>query len=243
MTNATKTTTSEKAAAQAARPTAKTAASRRAPKAASTRSGDPRTVFAKAVAQAGWVIDAISPEQLDRPTPCHELDVRGLLGHVADVMARVRLIGEGGNPMANGQVDVAGVADDGWFDLFRCRAYEVQMAWTDAAALDRVVVLPWATTTGAGAMASYTGELTVHTWDLARATGQQPTWDDEVVDVGFGAVRRTLPARDRTAMFETIAAQMPAGSRPTSPPFGEAVAVPSGAPAIDRLVAWTGRQP
>ena len=240
MTNATRTKTAAKTTTRTAAPTARP---RPAPKAASTRSGDPRTVFAKAVAQAGWVIDAISPEQLDRPTPCHELDVRGLLGHVADVMARVRLIGEGGNPMANGQVDVAGVADDGWFDLFRSRAYEVQMAWTDAAVLDREVVLPWATTTGAGALASYTSELTVHTWDLARATGQHPRWDDEVVAVGFGAIRRTLPARDRTAMFETIVAKMPAGARPTSPPFGEAVGVPKGAPAIDRLVAWTGRQP
>jgi uncharacterized protein (TIGR03086 family) len=204
---------------------------------------DPRTVFARAVATAGWVIDSIRPDQLDLPTACHEHDVRSLLGHVVDVMARVRLVGEGGDPMANGQVDVTAVADDGWFDLFRSRAHEVQAAWTDAAALDRTVVLPWATTTGAGALASYTSELTVHTWDLARATGQHPTWDDEVVAVAFGAISRGLPAEGRLAMFEAYAARMPAEVRPSSPPFAEAVEVAADAPAIDRLVAWTGRRP
>jgi uncharacterized protein (TIGR03086 family) len=119
----------------------------------------------------------------------------------------------------------------------------VQAAWTDAAALDRTVVLPWATMTGAGALASYTSELTVHTWDLARATGQHPAWDDQVVGVAFGAISRGLPADGRLAMFEAYASKMPAELRPTSPPFAEAVEVPAGAPAIDQLVGWTGRQP
>ncbi|MGZ4727390.1 MAG: TIGR03086 family metal-binding protein [Acidimicrobiales bacterium] len=204
---------------------------------------DPRVVFAKAVSLAGWVIDAVTPDQLGLPTPCDDYDVRGLLGHVVDVMARVRLIGEGSDPMANSRVDVTTVADDGWFDLFRGRAHEVQVAWTDPAALERTVVLPWATSTGAGALASYTSELTVHTWDLARATGLHPAWDDQVVAVGYGAITRGLPASGRLAMFEAFASRMPAEARPTSPPFGEAVEVPADAPAIDRLVAWTGRQP
>lgn len=206
------------------------------------RPDDPRTVFAKAVGLAGWVIEATTPEQLGLPTPCHELDVRGLLGHMTDVMERVRRIGAGEDPMGNELLDVATVADDAWFDLFRTRAHAVQAAWTDPAALDRIVTLPWATASGAGMLANYTSELTVHTWDLATATGQHPRWDDDVVAVGFGAISRGLPAGGRQARFDEIVAGLPVELRPP-PPFGEAVEVPADASAIDQLVAWTGRRP
>ena len=36
--------------------------------------------------------------------------------------------------------------------------------------------LPWATMPGAGMLVMYTSELTCHTWDLAVATGQTPTF-------------------------------------------------------------------
>jgi uncharacterized protein (TIGR03086 family) len=203
---------------------------------------DPRTVFAKAVGLAGWVIEATTSDQLELPTPCHDLDVRGLLGHITDVMERVRRIGAGEDPMGNELLDVSTVADDAWFDLFRSRSQAVQDAWTDAAALDRTVTLPWATASGAGMLSNYTSELTVHTWDLATATGQHPQWDDEVVAVGFGAISRGLPAGGRQARFDQIVAGIPAELRPP-PPFGEAVEVPDDASAIDQLVAWTGRRP
>ena len=45
--------------------------------------------------------------------------------------------------------------------------------WADDALLDLTVELPWATLSGTEVLASYTGELTLHTWDLATATGQQ----------------------------------------------------------------------
>jgi uncharacterized protein (TIGR03086 family) len=189
------------------------------------------------------VIDAVTPDQLDRPTPCAEHDVRSLLGHVVDVMARIRLMGEGGDPMANGRVDVTAVPDDGWFELFRTRADQVQVAWTDPASLDRTVVLPWVTASGAAMLATYTSELTVHTWDLATATGHHPQWDDEVVAVAFAASCRTIPAEGRRAAFEAVIATMPPEVRPAGPPYGDVVDVPADASPIDRLVAWTGRRP
>ena len=210
--------------------------------AGSLQPDDPRTVFAKAVGLAGWVIEATTPDQLDLPTPCQALDVRGLLGHLTDVMERVRRIGAGEDPMGNELLDVSTVADDAWFDLFRSRAHAVQDAWTDPAALERTVALPWATTSGAGMLANYTSELTVHTWDLATATDQHPQWDDEVIAVGFGAISRGLPVDGRQARFDQIVAGLPAELRPP-PPFGEAVEVPDDASAIDQLVAWTGRRP
>ena len=204
---------------------------------------DTRPVFAKAVMTAAAAIGAVTADQLGLPTPCDDFAVRQLLGHMADVMARVVLIGQGGDPMAIDPVDPAAVADDGWLDLFLGRAHEGRDAWAEDASLARTVVLPWATMPGAAALAAYTNELTVHTWDLAAATGQQPVWDDEVVAVALAAIQRGLPAGNRQALFESVIATMPEAIRPTSAPYAEAIEVSAEAPMIDQLVAWTGRRP
>jgi uncharacterized protein (TIGR03086 family) len=72
----------------------------------------------------------------------------------------------------------------------------------------------------------YTGEVSTHTWDLAVATGQAPAFDDAVVTRALAAVHRKLPAE-----------------RGPGIPFAPPVPVPDDAPAVDRLVAWQGRDP
>jgi uncharacterized protein (TIGR03086 family) len=201
---------------------------------------DPRAVFAGAVALAGDVIAAVRPDQLDDPTPCTEYDVRTLLGHLVTVLGRVAALGRGDNPFA---LPPVAVADDGWVEAWFDAAYEVQTAWSDDAVLERMMRLPWAEEPGAGMLAHYTSELTVHTWDLATATGQRPEWDERVLDVAFEASRRSLPAEDRAACFAEVARRMPAGMAPPGAPFAEAVPVAEDAPLIDRLVAWSGRRP
>lgn len=76
----------------------------------------------------------------------------------------------------------------------------------------------------ASTLVGWLNEVTVHTWDLATATGQRPAWDPKVVGLAFDGIR-FLPATDR------------------GPCFADAVAVADDAPLIDRLVAWNGRRP
>ncbi len=64
------------------------------------------------------------------------------------------------------------------------------------------MALPWIGGSGADVLASYFSELTVHTWDLATATGQQPDWDDTVVTAALEVARRMLPAENRRALYE-----------------------------------------
>ena len=102
------------------------------------------------------------------------------------------------------------------------------------------MALPWIEGSGSEVLASYFSELTVHTWDLAVATGQQPDWDDTVVEAALEA-RQILPAENRRALYEEISTAM--GLAEVAVPFAEAVPIPDDAPAIDRLVAWNGRNP
>jgi uncharacterized protein (TIGR03086 family) len=203
---------------------------------------DPRALFARAVALGTAVVGTVRPHQLDDPTPCDQYDVRQLLGHMIEVLRRVAAIGRGDNPFALPSVD-AGTTGDVWLDAWRAAAHEVQAAWSDDATLTKVVVLPWSEASGGETLLGFVNEVTVHTWDLATSIGQRPAWDDRIVETAFAAIRKTLPAEGRAALFAAISAGMPTELRPSAPPFAEAVDVANDAPAIDRLVAWSGRQP
>jgi uncharacterized protein (TIGR03086 family) len=199
---------------------------------------DVRAPFARAVITARRAMAGVRPDQLDHPTPCEDFDVRHLLGHLVLVLRRVAAIGRGEGPFS---VDDR-VAEGGWVDAWMAAAHETQAAWSEDGVLERVVQVPWTEMTGAQALEIYMAEITVHTWDLASATWQTLPWDAEVVLTALAAIQRELPAEGRKAAFEEAAARMPAGP-PGRPPFAEAVPVAVSATPLERLVAWSGRQP
>ena len=204
---------------------------------ASTSTTDPRPILDRAIATGGVAIAGVRPEQLTEPTPCTDMDVRALLAHLIGVLDRIAALGNGNEPFA---VIETVVPDDRWSDAWRESARRAADAWSDEAVLERPMALPWIEGSGADVLASYFSELTVHTWDLATATGQQPDWDDMVVAAALEA-RHFLPPENRLAFYEEISAAM--GLDEVRVPFAEAVAVPDDAPAIDHLVAWNSRDP
>ncbi len=198
---------------------------------------DPRAILDRAIAVGGSVIAGVRADQLTAPTPCPEMDVRTMLGHLVGVLDRVAALGRGDDPFAVAETHVR---DDAWSDAWTTSAGLVADAWRDDAVLERPMALPWIQGSGADVLASYFSELTVHTWDLAVATGQQPDWDDTVVTAALEA-RQVLPAENRRALYVEISAAMGLDEVPV--PFADAVPVADDAPAIDRLVAWNGRDP
>ncbi len=198
---------------------------------------DPRPILDRAIAAGGAVIAAVRLDQLTAPTPCPEMDVRAMLSHVVGVLDRIAALGNNEDPFA---VIETQAPDDDWSDAWATSGTHAADAWRDEAVLERPMALPWIQGSGAEVLTSYFSELTVHTWDLAVATDQQPHWDDAVVNAALDA-RQILPAENRRAVFEEISAAMGVGE--VAIPFAEAVPVPGDAPAIDRLVAWNGRNP
>lgn len=185
---------------------------------------DPRPMLSRALDQTQAMIDTIGAEDLDLPTPCPEYDVRTLLGHLMTVVARINLALTGQNPLSIPTVtpdvtDFAGV--------FKERRAAVDETLSDPAILTMTCTVPWGTIPGAAAVASYTGELTTHSWDLAKATGRVELLDDELAEYCLPLVQQFIPAEQRGGPI----------------PFGPVVEVSADAPAYDRLVAWNGRQP
>lgn len=198
---------------------------------------DPRPILDRAIATGGAVIAGIRPDQLTAATPCPEMDVRAMLSHLVGVLDRIAALGTAQDPFS---VIETSATDDGWCDAWATSSTHAADAWRDDAVLERPMALPWIQGSGAEVLTSYFSELTVHTWDLATATGQQPDWDDTVVTAALEA-RPILPAENRRALFAEISAAM--GLDDVAIPFAEAVPVQADAPAIDRLVAWNGRDP
>ncbi len=203
-----------------------------------TEQTDPRPLLASALETAQGVVSGVRTDQAHDQTPCAEFEVGRLLDHLVLVVERVGALGRGESFMAIEEVH----RTDGWAEDFASAATACVAAWADEESLERTVVLPWTQLPGAAALRIYLSEISVHTWDLAVATHQQPTWDERVLEESLDAMHAQLPAEGRRQVIEEAIKSMPPGT-PVSVPFEDAVPVPEHAPLIDRLVAWTGRRP
>jgi uncharacterized protein (TIGR03086 family) len=174
------------------------------------------------------VVMDIDDDQLSAPTPDGDATVADLLHHINTLSQAFA---------AAAAKDVAGSqpapAADGsqlppdWRISLPEQLARLAAAWQSESA--------WTGTTKAGgidmpaevAASVATNELIVHGWDLAAGTGQEYTADPELIEVA-------------TAFVEPTARQNPEGVPGL---FGPAVAVPDGAPPLDRLLGLTGRDP
>lgn len=201
---------------------------------------DPRRHLATAVRLVRPVVEAVTPDQYDLATPCTEMSVQELLDHLVVVVRRIACAGRG-EELATWPIHADDVAPGGWLPAIVEAAHDVQASWP-AEALDRPTPVPWGVFSGREVAAIYTNELLVHTWDLARATGQDVEWDPAALACAWEAINHQLPEADRAPMWDQAKAYLPPGV-PWEDPFGPAVDIAPDAPLIDRLVAWNGRTP
>lgn len=183
--------------------------------------------MARAAAPLLKIIREITRDHLAAPTPCAEFDVRKLINHL--LFWGPTLAGAGRKaavpPPAAAETELDLIEGD-WATALEAEIENVVAAWSQPAAwagtasLGRSAELP-ASMVGAMAL----GELVVHGWDLARAIGQTPGWDDDVVAFLLEEVRKT--ADQGRAMGA----------------YGPEVPVPPTASALDRLLGLTGRDP
>jgi uncharacterized protein (TIGR03086 family) len=199
-------------------------------------------LFSLAVAQGTELIADVRPDQMADPTPCTEMNVRELLAHLVMVLERVDAAGRG-LPSGEWPGPTTERPDDAWTRAWRDAAHHLQATWADDAVLAMSMTTPWgATMSGGELLTLYTNEVVVHSWDLARATGRSPVWDERAVAAAWRGISAQLPDADRAQEWEAAKAVLPPDF-PWADPFANAVEVDEDAPLIDRLVAWNGRTP
>lgn len=173
------------------------------------------------------LLDGVTDDHLARPTPCEGRTVSQLLAHIDGLTAAFRAAADKDfGPLTDTNPDAGGwpEAPSGWREQIPARADALAQAWVAPDAWDGMtraggVELP-AEVMGLVAL----GEVTLHGWDLAKATGQSFDIDDATLAVLSGYVQG----------FDT-------GGTPGI--FGPAVEVPDDASEFDRVLARAGRDP
>jgi uncharacterized protein (TIGR03086 family) len=182
-------------------------------------------LLARALDQTGTVISQVSADQAHLPTPCSGWDVSALLRHVVrDDLHNFLVAARGEAPDWEAPGHDLGTH---WADDFRDGAGELLEQWR-AADLDRLVAMPGGPETPLrGRADQQIAELSVHAWDLVRATGADVTLDPALAEHALAWSRPML---------------LPQFRGPDKA-FATEVPVPNDAPAYDRLVGWFGRDP
>ena len=172
------------------------------------------------------VVDGIDDGQLDNPTPCAELDVRGVLDHMIGLASQFvpAFLGEPAADSLPAGGDVPTPSSQVPASEFRTGMSSLLESVNAPGAMDRMIDAPFGTVPGSVFARFVAFDGLVHGWDLATSTGQ--SYDlpiDVVADVSAFAHEALVPdMRDG----DTFAAEATA---------------PAGADAMTRLVAFSGR--
>ncbi|HZA32058.1 MAG TPA: TIGR03086 family metal-binding protein [Propionibacteriaceae bacterium] len=168
----------------------------------------------------------ISDDQLDDPTPCPGIDVRGMLAHVLGLSVSFRDAAhkvEG--PTTSTPPGPARLPQD-WRDELPHRLIELVAAWRESSAWDGEATVGGVTSPAAQTAAFGNNELVVHGWDLAVSTGQPYS-----------------PAEPNLLAAYQLASSIPDDPQARRGLFGPRVAVPDDASLLERTLAAAGRDP
>lgn len=170
-------------------------------------------------AELASLVRGVGEEQLLLPTPCAEWTVRDLLSHIHQ-FASVFTTNARKEPMA----PPTGLVDD-WRVAIPAALGDVASAWSQPQAWVGLVDAGGIEMPAADNAVVAVEEMTVHGWDLARATGQR-------FEVPTEAVTRV----------ENFLVLFP-GADDSSGPFGPNGPLPADPDRFERVLAGTGRDP
>lgn len=186
----------------------------------------PAGLLRRACASTQAVLENVTREQLALSTPCSDWHVRDLVDHIVgatDFFAD--LAEQGSSPEGREWPDYA---EGDFAASFGQQARRAVVAFSAPGAMERIMVLPTGPGPGSRCIQVATGEIFVHGWDLAKATGQAVPADEGVAD----------------ALLSSDWLSMCADARNADPSvFAPEIHVPGEAPAVDRLAGWLGRDP
>jgi uncharacterized protein (TIGR03086 family) len=180
------------------------------------------TDAAEAAARTVANVDA---SQFGGPTPCTEWDVRALLNHLIIWTSYSLEARAHGESVGQDVIDRDFADEPGFAAGYRAQLDRALAAWADRAVWQRSLSVMGADTPAADVAALNIAEMVLHGWDLAAATGQAYTVSEPAAAAAMQAVEA------KAELFRQFKG------------FADPVAVPPTAPALDRLLALSGRDP
>jgi uncharacterized protein (TIGR03086 family) len=187
-----------------------------------------RALFGDVLGRLAEVVD-LDDDQLSLPTPCAQYDAGQLRSHVLGWLGffAAALCDPAATSPRPDPEGLELVVGDPASALVRRNLEQIQQAIADDAA-GQMVTMMSSRMAGDGVLGMALGEYIVHGWDLARATGRPYSAPDAAV----------APAHE--FLLGMVA---PEYRGPDTGFFDVEVEVPAGAPALDRLLGFAGRDP
>jgi uncharacterized protein (TIGR03086 family) len=179
----------------------------------------------KACSATSDVLAKVSDDQLELPTPCEKLSLDELVAHIGGLaLAFTAAAGKEFGPLTDTPPTDGAEIDADWRTSYPQRLSALAAAWQNPDAWQGMtraggVELP-AVVMGSVALA----EVVIHGWDVARSIGQPYGGDPATVQACLAHL----------AQFDTAG---------TEGMFGPAVKIADDAPALDRVIALSGRDP
>ncbi|MFJ8145102.1 TIGR03086 family metal-binding protein [Streptomyces sp. NPDC096048] len=172
--------------------------------------------------------DGVSDARLADPTPCPDMAVRDLLGHLTGLATAFRDAARKDLGATTDTSPEAAVPDigPGWREELAEVLGRLAEAWRAPGAWSGMTRAGGVDLPGEVAGAVVADELVIHGWDLARATGQEYRPDPAALQASYGLLSAAAEEPDRDAGM-----------------FGPVVPVPDDAPLLDRAVGLSGRDP
>ncbi|MFJ4270607.1 TIGR03086 family metal-binding protein [Streptomyces coelicoflavus] len=172
--------------------------------------------------------DGVRDDRLADPTPCPDLAVRNLLGHLTGLAVAFRDAARKDLGPTTDTSPEASVPDigPGWREELAKVLAELADAWREPGAWTGMTRAGGIDLPGEVAGAVVADELVIHGWDLARATGQEYAPDAAALRAAYGLLAGAAEESDRDQGM-----------------FGPVVAVPADAPLLERAVGLSGRDP
>ena len=165
---------------------------------------------------SSWATEKVSgaTEKLDAKTPCDDWDVRTLLNHILETQRYFLNSARGEDASPPSPTPPATLSADPVADFEAVRR-DVLGAYAEPGAIEK---------TGPALGVAFS-DLLVHSWDLARATGQDVTMPDGLAAAAYELVHGKFTAEQRKGIFKPE------------------VTIGDEASPQDRLLAYTGRGP
>ncbi|GAA2149141.1 TIGR03086 family metal-binding protein [Kitasatospora kazusensis] len=159
------------------------------------------SVYDEVVGELDRLVALVSVAGWGAPTPCADWSIRDLVNHATAQLLWVSPLVNGGTIASTGRRfdgDVLGVNPVGMWSMGRTNA---SGAFHTPDALDRQVRLSYGPRDGLGYCVELTTELTLHTWDLAKALGGSGRLSETIVRFAWEEFRtyQDLPATGQFA--------------------------------------------
>ncbi|SOE03537.1 TIGR03086 family metal-binding protein [Blastococcus haudaquaticus] len=177
-------------------------------------------------AEVTRIVAGVREDQLCHPTPCTGMNVAALLDHLVGLTVAFRRAAEKAEGTGGQEPDAANLVPD-WRTRLPAQLEALATAWRDADAWDGMTTIAGMEMPAADVGLVGINEVLVHGWDLAVATGKEYRADPATAqaclayNLGFAAGAPEM--RDQI--------------------YGPVVPVPDDAPAFDRVLGQTGRDP